>query len=254
MRATRVGHHTDSSGVVAVSVIARVAIAMLLVAHARPAHAEDDEDGAPRLSLPTEADRVAWQKPGFRLALGGGYGQLVGLGGAPSGRLIAAKLRAGVRLDAKWSLFGSFEYARASQSGGLSGLRFAGTIDPTYHLTPNLALALGLGFGGIVEGRRTGRMDADPLPATLETSYTFPDAHDPIASCQGVGAAGLVRLEWGYVLGPRTQFVATVEAVGQWTGCVNDTNRFEPDTGKAIVRRQYWPHTGGTLSIGVMWR
>ena len=234
------------------SVTVRFALALLLLG--QPALADEDEDGAPRLSLPTEADRAAWQRSGFRLALGGGYGQLVGLGGAPSGRLIAAKLRAGVRLDAKWSLFASFEYARASQPGGLSGLRFSGTIDPTYHLTPNLAVSIGLGFGGIVEGRRTGRMDADPLPATLETSYTFADASDPIASCQGVGAAGLLRVEWGYVLGPRSRFIIAGEALGQWTGCVNDTNRFEPDSGKAIVRRQYWPHTGGTLSLGVMWR
>jgi hypothetical protein len=229
----------------------RVAL-LAILAIAVPAFA-DDEDGPARLSLPTEADRVAWQKSGFRLALGGGYGQLVGLGGAPSGRLLAAKLRVGLQLDAKWSLYAAFEYARARETGGLSGLRFAGTLDPTYHVTPSFSVAIGLGFGGIVEGR-TGRVDADPLPATLETSYTFPDASNPIARCQGVGAAGLVRAEWGYVLGPRARFIVSAEAIGQWTGCVNDTNRFEPDTGKAIVRRQYWPHTGGTLSLGVMWR
>ena len=250
MCAARVGHHGNTAGVVAMSV-KHAALALVLLA--QPALAEDDEDGAPRLSLPTEADRAAWQRSGFRLALGGGYGQLVGLGGAPSGRLIAAKLRAGLRLDAKWSLYAAFEYARAKETGGLSGLRFSGTIDPTYHVTPNLAVSIGLGFGGIVEGR-TGRMDADPLPSTLETSYTFPDASTPIARCQGVGAAGLVRAEWGYVLGPRSRVYVAAEAIGQWTGCVNDTNRFEPDTGKAIVRRQYWPHTGGTLSLGVMWR
>lgn len=249
MRAPRVGPHPDPAGVVAMPVTARALLALLVLA--RPALADD---GVARRSLPAESDRAAWQRPGFRLALGGGYGQLVGLGGAPSGRLIAAKLRAGVQLDARWSLFASFEYARAAQTGGLSGLRFAGTLDPTYHVTPSLALSIGLGFGGIVEGRRTGRSDAEPLPATLETSYTFPDARDPIASCQGVGVAGLVRAEWGHVLGPRSRFVIAAEAIGQWTGCVNDTNRFEPDTGKAIVRRQYWPHTGGTLSIGVMWR
>lgn len=228
---------------------------VIVVLLASPVLADDkDEDGEPKLSLPTEADRQAWERPGFRLALGGGYGELVGLGGAPSGRLIAATLRAGLRLDAQWSLYASFQYARAAESGGLSGLRFAGTLDPTWHITPSLSLAVGIGFGGIVEGRNTGRMDADPLPATLETSYTFPDARHPIASCTGVGAAGLVRLEWGYVLGPRSRFVVDAEVVGQWTGCVNDTNRFEPDTGNPIVRRQYWPHTGGLISLGVTWR
>ena len=33
--------------------------------------------------------------------------------------------------------------------------------------------------------------------------------------------------------------------LGQWTGCVDDTGRVEPDTGQAIVRRQWWPHVGG---------
>lgn len=213
----------------------------------------DDDEGEPRLSLPTQADRLAWQNSGFRLGLGLVYGRLVGLRGAPSGRLIGPTIRAGLRLDESWSILASFQYASASKSGGLSGLRFAGTIDPTWHVTPSLSIAVGFGFGGIVEGR-TGRMDADPLPSTIDTSYTFPDARTPIASCSGVGAAGLVRIEWGYVLGPRAQTGVALEVVGQWTGCIDDTNRVEPDTGTAIVRRQWWPHTGVTLGWGITWR
>jgi hypothetical protein len=212
-----------------------------------------DDDGEPRLSLPTQADRDAWSNSGFRLGLGLVYGRLIGLGGAPSGRLIGPTVRIGLRLDERWSLLASFQYAAASQPGGLSGLRFAGTLDPTWHVTPSLSLAVGLGFGGIVEGR-TGRMDADPLPSTLDTSYTFPDARHPVASCSGVGVAGLVRAEWAYVLGPRAQTSVALEVVGQWTGCVDDTNRVEPDTGTAIVRRQWWPHTGVTLAWGIAWR
>ena len=213
----------------------------------------DEEEGAPKLSLPTEADRLAWQRPGFRLGLGVTYGELRGLRGAPSGRLLGAKLRVGVRLDADWSIVTSFEYASAARDGALSGLRFAGTIDPTWHVTPSLSVAAGFGFGGIVEGRPT-RMDAEPLPGTIESSYTFPDASTPIASCSGVGAAGLLRGEWGYVLGPRSQATIGLEVVGQWTGCVDDTGRVEPDTGEAIVRRQWWPHAGATATVGVTWR
>jgi hypothetical protein len=203
-------------------------IATLFVA---PAHADEptspsaptapakieDEDGEPRLSLPTAADRAAWQTGGFRLGLGLVYGRLVGLRGAPSGRLLGPTIRIGVRLDDSWSVLASFQYAAASQDGGLSGLRFAGTVDPTWHVTPNLSIALGFGFGGIVEGP-TGRMDPEPLPSTLDTSYTFPDARPPIASCSGVGAAGLARVEWAWVLGPRSQTGVAIEAVGQWTG------------------------------------
>ena len=83
----------------------------------------------------------------------------------------------------------------------------------------HLALALGLGFGGIVEGR-TSRPDVDPLPDTIQTSYTFPSASPPLPSCSGVGAAALARAEWTFVLGPRTATSLGLEAVGQWTGCV----------------------------------
>src|SRR5258706_14355463 len=97
-----------------------------------------DEDGEPRLSLPTESDREAWLRSGFRLALGLTYGSLRGLDGAPSGRLLGPTIRFGIRLDRDWSILASFQYASASAAGGLSGLRFAGTIDPTWHATRHL--------------------------------------------------------------------------------------------------------------------
>ena len=122
-----------------------------------------DDEGPPRFSLPTQSDRDAWLRGGFRLSLGLTYGRLVGLEGAPSGRLLGPTVRVGLRLDADWSLFASFQYNGADDPGGLSALRFAGTIDPTWHATRHLSLALGLGFGGIVEGV-SGRPDVDPLP------------------------------------------------------------------------------------------
>jgi uncharacterized membrane protein YfcA len=212
-----------------------------------------DDEGPPRLSLPTEADRDAWKRSGFRLALGLGYGRLVGINGAPSGRLLGAIVRLGLRLDADWSVLASFQYASASAANGLSGLRFAGTIDPTWHATAHLSLAVGLGFGGIVEGR-TSRSDIAPLPSTIDSSYTFPSSNPPLPSCSGVGVAGLARAEWTIVLGPRAATRFVLEGIGQWTGCVDDTGTVEPDTGKAIVRRQWWPHVGGTGSWEIMWR
>ncbi len=242
--------------------IAMIARGMLLVlalfgtAKAAPADApaaEPTDDGAPRLSLPTASDREAWQRSGFRLGLGAVYGQLTGLRGAPSGRLIGGALRVGLRLDAQWSIITSFQYAVASAPRGLSGLRFAGTVDPTWHVTRHLSLAIGGGFGGIVEGN-TGRMDPSPLPGTLESSYTFPDVRTPLAQCVGVGVAGLARVEWAYVLGPRTQTAFTLEVLGQATGCVDESDQIEPDTGAVIARRQWWPHTGVTLGWGITWR
>jgi hypothetical protein len=222
-------------------------------AAAQPKKDDDDDEGEPRLSLPTEADRDAWLRGGFRMGLGIVYGEFAGLQGAPSGRLRGVTLRMGLRLDADWSVLTSFQYALASSPGGLDGLRFAGTIDPTWHVTRHLSLAVGFGFGGIVEGS-TGRPDAMPLPSTLNSSYTFPGASPPLPSCSGVGAAGLARAEWMFVLGPRAATSISVEAMGQWTGCVADTGIVEADTGQAIVRRQWWPHAGATVGWGMTWR
>jgi hypothetical protein len=230
-----------------------LAVATPVAAFAADAAPSKDDEGPPRLSLPTQSDRDAWMHAGFRLSLGLDYGRFVGLEGAPSGRLLGATVRLGLRLDAAWSVIASFQYASASAAGGLSGLRFAGTIDPTWHATRHLSLAIGLGFGGIVEGRN-GRPDVDPLPDTIDTSYTFPNASPPLPSCSGVGVAGLVRAEWTFVLGPRTATGLALEALGQWTGCVDDTGRVEPDTGQAIVRRQWWPHVGGVGTWSLTWR
>jgi len=218
-----------------------------------PTPSPDEAEGEPKLSLPVEADREAWRRAGFRLGMGAVYGQLRGLQGAPSGRLTGFLLRLGLRLDADWSIYTSFQYALASSPGGLSGLRFGGTLDPTWHVTGHLSLAVGLGFGGIVEGS-TSRPDINPLPSTLDSSYTFPGANPPLPSCSGVGVAALARAEWTIVLGPRSATSLGVEAIGQWTGCVEDTGRVEPDTGRSIVRRQWWGHEGLTATWGISWR
>src|SRR6185437_14727726 len=79
--------------------------------------APGDDEGEPKLSLPTIADRDAWLRSGFRMGLALSYGELVGLGGAPSGRLLGFIVRLGIRLDRDWSLVTSLQYARASSRG-----------------------------------------------------------------------------------------------------------------------------------------
>ncbi len=223
-----------------------------LVAMTAPAFADGD-DG--ERSLPLETPLEAWRRPGFRVTLAMPYGEVVGLRGAPSATALGPLLRAGLRLDAEWSIVASFQYlvAQPSSTQALGGMRFAGTIDPTWHISDTASLALGFGFGGIVEAGRD-RPDPSPGPGEIETSYTFPDASTPLGSCSGVGATGLVRGEWSYVVSSRLAATVAAELFGQWTGCVGDTGRVEPDTGEAIVRRQWWPHVGGTVAIGVSFR
>ncbi len=231
-----------------------LAAAVLLGAMLAPGGTRADEPPA-EVSEPTQTKAEAWKSPGFRLSLGFGYGRLVGLGGAPSGRLLGPMMRAGIRLDEHWSLLGSFQYLSASADGGLSGLRYTGLLEPTLHVTDNLSVGVGLGFGGIVEGGFTGRFDPDEPPSsTLTDSYTFPDASMPLAECSGGGVAARVRADWMFLLGRHTAMGLALELDAQWTGCVDDTGRVEDDTAEPIVRRQFWPHVGGTISWLVKWR
>jgi hypothetical protein len=210
-----------------------------------------DEDPPPRLSLPTESERALWTKPGFRFGLGLVYGRLYGIGGSPNAKVIGPTIRMGLRLDEDWSLMGSLQYLYAT--GAMRGLRFAGTIEPTWHATQQLSLAIGIGFGGILEPS-SSRSNPDPQPSTLSSSYTFPSANPPLPSCSGVGVTGLLRAEWMTVLGPRSAMQFAFEMDGQWTACVDDTGLLEPDTATPIVRRQWWPHLGGSLIWGILWR
>jgi hypothetical protein len=212
-----------------------------------------DEDPPPRLSLPTESDRALWKKPGFRFGLGLVYGRMVGIGGAPDYQLIGPTIRGGLRLDESWSLMGSLQYLYATGAAGTKGLRFAGTLEPTWHATQHLSLAAGIGFGGIAEAS-SSRPQQDPQPGTLDTSYTFPDASKTLPLCNGVGVAGLLRAQWLMVLGPRAATGLALQFDGQWTACVDDTGVVEPDTARPIVRRQWWPHLGATLTWEIEWR
>ncbi len=147
----------------------------------------------------------------------------------------------------------TFQYAQVKQAGGLSGLRFSGTIDPTWHISPSWSLAIGFGFGGLVEGR-TGRTSTAMAPnGEMDVSYTFPSANPPLASCSGVGVSALARVEWMYVLGPRSATNVAFEMIGQYTACTESVGT-DVDTAQEIDYRQYWPHVGGTLTWGVTWR
>jgi hypothetical protein len=178
---------------------------------------------------------------------------LFGINGPPNAQLIGPTIRAGIRLDERWSLMGSFQYLYATGTAGTRGLRYAGTIEPTWHASEHLNLGVGIGFGGLV-GPISNRPDPKPLGDTLDSSYTFPDARSPLQSCDGVGVTGLLRAEWLVVLGPRSSTGVALETDGQWTGCVDDTGNLDPDTATPIVRRQWWAHFGTSLAWVILWR
>jgi hypothetical protein len=210
-----------------------------------------EDDGEPKLSLPTESDRVAWTKSGFRLGLAFMLGDLHGIRGVPNASFLGVGLHAGIRLDKDWSLMTTFAYGRLA--GGLGGLRAAGTVDPTWHVTRSLSLAVGFGFSAMVNAR-TKLPDADPLPGTLDSTYTFPSSTHPMSLCSGNGVTALARATYSWVIGPRASAFIEADAIGQYTECVDPTGNVDPDNAQPIVRIQFWAQDGFTVNGGFAWR
>jgi hypothetical protein len=212
-----------------------------------------DDDGVVRLSLPTEEDRTAWQRSGFRLALGALYGRLRGSGEVPDLTLTGVVIRPGIRIDPQWSIYVPLQYAVTDHRGA----RFAAAVEPTWHATPGIALGFGVGYAGLVGintyGDVFGSGPEDDL-GMLGQPYTFPDAKTPLSECTGVGITALARVELGYVLGRRSRTHIALEALGQWTGCEESTFRRDSFTGVEYVFRQWWGHAGMSLSWGIEWR
>ena len=224
------------------------------LAHAQaPAAAEDDDDFKFVVSLPTTDDRQAWQSPGFRMEIGYGRGGLWGAQAAPDADTYAALIRPGVRLEGPWSLYTSLAYAVAL--GGMSGVQYAVTVEPVFHLSDAVRLGVGVGFGGIIEGGAAARGEPDAVQRdALVGNQTLSSSDRPLQSCSGSGPVGVARLEWWVVMGPLSSVGLSFEGGWHRTGCEDDTGRVEPDTGDAIVRRQWWSHQSWRTSLLFGWR
>ena len=75
-----------------------------------------------------------------------------------------------------------------------------------------------------------------------------------MVACSGVGVAGLLRASYLWVLGPLSATGFALQTDGQWTACVENVGRVEPDTAQSIVRRQWWSNAGGSLTWVISWR
>jgi len=213
-----------------------------------------DADGEVRLSLPTEEDRAAWRRSGFRLALGVLYGELRGTREVPDLTLKGVVIRPGIRIDPDWSVYLPLQYASTSKGGA----RFAAAVEPTWHVTPSFGVGFGLGYAGLIGISPYDPMLPNPGPEMeleqADQSFTFAESKKAIRSCDGVGITALVRAELGYVLGPRSRTHVALEALGQRTGCEEDSGGRDAFTGANNKFRQWWGHSGVTLSWGIEWR
>lgn len=215
--------------------------------------AEGDPTVEPEVktSLAIETDQEAWRRPGFRVSLGYMLDGLVGAEAAlPDGAIHTAVLRVGARLDADWSLFATLRYG--VRHNRPLGLRYSGTLEPTVHLTDELSLALGVGVAGFVI---TETEQPSPEPETrVIATYTLPNADALVSSCLGAGVIALARLDYTLVSSDLYAYGPSVQLDTQWTGCVEQLGRADPDTGEPINLRQFWQHFGASLGFSFWWR
>jgi len=215
----------------------------------------DDGDGAVRLSLPTEEDRAAWRRSGFRLALGIIYGNLRGARQVPDLTLKGLAIRPGIRIDPQWSIYLPLQYTTTSRGG----VRFAAAVEPTWHITPGIALGVGVGYAGMIGVAAYDEFVVPDGPENTANvhgqSYTLPEGVKPLANCDGGGVTALARLEAGYVLGPRTRTHLALELLAQRIGCEESAFGVRDNfTGAEYMFRQWWVHRGMSLSWGIEWR
>jgi len=211
-----------------------------------------------RRSLATESDSAGWNAAGFRLSLGYGYGWEHGLAELPEATAHTVIIRAGARLDAEWSVLGSFQYAFAD--GGFSALSYLVTVDPTWHLGHGFDAAIGLGFGGL-GGASLADWEAESDPdydvyEEHEHSQTLPDTDYPLPECSGQGPAALVRVGWTLVLDDIWALAVHAETHARWIACESSTGagQVDDETGEPIVGRQWWAMLGANLGLSFAWR
>lgn len=202
-----------------------------------------------RLSLPTKADHYAWNETGFRLQLGYGLGRQFAIEALPEFTTHAMIVRGGVRLSEDWSLFGHLRYEVAV--GDASGLRYAGTIEPTYHITDGFTMSLGLGVGGLivsVDEPTRGQRDRSGPPRTRIESTP------PLNECTGTGVVATARLEYSFVLGSLGATGPAIWTDVQYTACTAEVAGVNPETGGPSKVKQYWHHHSGAVGWFFSWR
>ena len=211
----------------------------------------DDEGYQVHLSLPTEDDYAAWLIPGLRVELGLNHGFLSGLAPAPRLSLTAFQLRTRLRVDPFWSVGATFGYAIAT--GSYTGTRWHVSIEPVFHPIPSLGLSLGLGYGGldVTENASGGE---PPAGAAAETASRTLGKSERMFACAGGAVVSQARLEYLMVVGPLFSTGPFVQADLQWTGCQEDFNQVDRETGKQVRGSQWWLHRGGALGWWFSWR
>ncbi|MBI5507238.1 MAG: hypothetical protein HY903_00670 [Deltaproteobacteria bacterium] len=234
-------------------------------AEERPAAEKDlvqRDDYVVRLAFPTEQDFETWRLPGFRIALGYGYGRL--WGSVPETDLSThhLMLRPSVRIDAHWSIASSCVYSIAGKD--VTGLRWSVSLEPTFHPVAGVAVAVGVGYAGIL-GNRNEYRPSSFAPASGSAPGSGLDSQAPARSrsvlrdevlneCSGAGWNALARAEVLFVVGPLFASGPFLQADQQWVECEESFGESDLETGHSIVVKEWWGHKGVSLGWWFSWR
>jgi hypothetical protein len=200
-----------------------------------------------RLSLPTEGDVDAWATPGLRVQLGFGRGAVHGFGPALSFTSTTFTLRPSVRIDRHWGLALAMLYGT-----GPGGLRWSATLEPTFFPWRQLAISVGIGYGGLLvsdPGAPTGGLQGAAVAVSRDLT-----ADERLQSCTGSALSSVLRLEYLFIVGPLFASGPFAEASAQWTHCEATFGRTDAETGRPVVLTQWWPQGGVNLGWWLAWR
>lgn len=263
MRQARVGPDRVASTVVALSLIPLL-LALAAETPAAPAaapaaqpprvHVIDEKERVElqqtdrvRLSRPTQSDVDAWRAPGLRVQLGYAYGMVHGYGPAFSFTSKSFLLRPSVRLDDQWAVAVALLYGI-----GPNGLRWSATAEPTFFLWRQLAVSVGIGYGGLLVSNAaasTGGLQGPNEPVSRDLTGS-----ERLNSCTGSALSTMGRTEYLFVVGPLFSSGPFVEASSQWTRCQASFGRTDPETGQAIVLSQWWHQAALDFGWWFAWR
>lgn len=210
----------------------------------------EEDDYEVKLSLPTESDYELWRSPGLRVQLGYGYGRQTPFDAGVGFSSHQISFRPAVRLSERWSLAIAMSYSVAR--GDFSGLKWSVTVEPTFHPVEALGISLGLGYGGMLGDRMDYRSGViEPTDASFSRTA---DAGEWLQGCDGSGAAGLLRVEYLFVVGALFASGPYVQGDVQQTRCAEGRGGLNIETGESTAVYQWWAHRGWTLGWWLAWR
>ena len=231
-----------------------VVLTLLSTAQLR-AESLDDDGYELRISLPTQADYEQWLEPGFRLALGYGYGAYTHLEHSTDLRSHGISFRPHLRLSEDWGLGATINYG-ISKGELVQGLRWATTVELTYYSFEQLGLTLGVGLGGLwltcgddYYGQCQVYLE---LGRTEESRYLT--ERERISDCEGDGFVATARLDYQFVAGSNFASGPYLDVMAQSVRCSERTDKTSGDTGRPIEIWEYWSHIGMNIGWWFTWR